>query len=440
MVVLHRLFAGAGSKQTNKVRELQTSISQYSLRQSRYYSSSEKRTGSRRRYTVPLLSWDETCDASERTYPIAGTNHLTRRLVHEGGDSISFTEEKYKGNSFSLSCDNNSRNKRTSDQRNFSEAMKDNTCSIGKDEFSPLPCTDGHWRSSVLSLPDDEDYREDRQSTEQPATHFGYLTCNKPLAHTTSSQTPNNTPSDKTLSSASSRDSGYGTTGKAGRPSMALDAPAHLASLFDPPVADIPERYNKPGKNQSLSLESRHSKLLSDSWRSARLTLSKKLPIRHKIPFHMRYQEWTDLNLSKERRSDVERNPSGKQTTTYRYHIPHVPASQQGDTTTPAPSASSPVYVLDSQNFVALQKKESSPPPSYGVPRRKSTGTLKAVTSTLPSSDNGERLELLDSNGNTVARYVRFCWDSRAESAKLTATLQKLGNSIGKGQFGTVYR
>ncbi|KAG0192790.1 hypothetical protein DFQ28_007694 [Apophysomyces sp. BC1034] len=236
------------------------------------------------------------------------------------------------------------------------------------------------------------------------------------------------------------------------------------------------------------STTSYSSSTVSRLARLSQLPFSKKLPIRQKVPFHARYQEWTDQKMrskqdgeSNEPRADISENePTSVQPRSERRkpgaiarvrrsmifgtNDMEVPACLEG----PNPSVSSPILKTEPapkpkevktrtkrgqslssrlsktrrEWFAALrpdnqQKKadEIRPPPppraqsspdgelhSSALSRRKSTGTISSKPAKRAESENNEgSLNLLDEAGNIKARY-------------------KLGNSIGKGQFGTVHR
>ncbi|KAI7880610.1 kinase-like protein [Lichtheimia hyalospora FSU 10163] len=262
------------------------------------------------------------------------------------------------------------------------------------------------------------------------------------------------------VESTSSGDSGYAKShhnSLSGREYRAA-TPEHLVSLFDPPPSTMHINTTTSTTDTSLQTSATPS---SGSTRSklsrfSSLSFAKKLPIRQKIPFHMRYQEWTDLKLKKRRPASLivtdDEPPLSPNS------LPQSPTSTTPNDIpkNPAPSTSSPISLLGTSNInssphvarCTSRDRNALPPPldtqhiaanldAWGdpspgssvalrngtVPRRKSTGALEVNPSLIRSdaNDNGERLEMQQPNGNITARY-------------------KLGNSIGKGQFGTVHR
>lgn len=244
------------------------------------------------------------------------------------------------------------------------------------------------------------------------------------------------------VESTSSGDSGYAKSyhnSLSGRGTRAT-TPEHLVSLFDPPSSSSsPINTNTTTTDASIQ----NTTATSGSTRSklsrfSSLSFAKKLPIRQKIPFHMRYQEWTDLKLKKRRPASLivaedepplspNSLPQSPTSTTTFYEIPK----------SPAPSTSSPISLFGTNNInssshvarLASHDHNALPPldtqhmaanldawgdPSPGsvrngtVPRRKSTGTLEVNASFIrpDSNDNGERLEMQQPNGNITARYV----------------------------------
>ncbi|KAI7871701.1 kinase-like domain-containing protein [Spinellus fusiger] len=243
--------------------------------------------------------------------------------------------------------------------------------------------------------------------------------------------------------------------------------------------------------------------------RLSQLSFAKKLPSRNNIPFHMRYQEWTDQKMKKEQEEPLSLSHSlpnslPEQASLYQFPVarrerielplptdlPLVkehpilktklaskkaifsvkpngslsspllksgrpasktqtlpPISRGGDKTPPTQLRSSRVSPLtkdgsgklthnsangvsggvsgakkqppQSPDILPLPPLHHSPPKEeISLPRRKSTGNL-ALHGTLEGVE--DCLQLQDATGYTVARY-------------------KLGNSIGKGHFGTVHR
>lgn len=210
--------------------------------------------------------------------------------------------------------------------------------------------------------------------------------------------------------------------------------------------------------NQNANQPERPEKTYNSTSRLARLphfSFRKKAPVRQKIPFHMRYQEWTEKNTQKEiaKRGANQESPFENDVRYQSNNIntDHLESSQRRrmgtmfDAESFHPSASSPVcsttaalselavrdpgevqettHKMQSDDFymcgqldldeqTALNSKDLPSPglnvPGY-VPRRKSTGTFEISSkSKLSTGDNGERLELLDEQGAVVARYVRY--------------------------------
>lgn len=276
----------------------------------------------------------------------------------------------------------------------------------------------------------------------------------------------------------SSGDSGYSTSTRKSTPKN-LSTPVHLASLFEPPISPthpaierdeslkcrvmIPA--NEPSINApetpsaspqgSLSSSSSSAKLggsvgaaaASRLARLSSLTFGKKLSIRSKMPFHMRYQEWTDHR--RQQRCDFHLHvDSVRSCTVDNLDEDPLDCSQQNGLPRSAPvqSASSPLYKTEQEARAAqphpshrggwhIKAPKVSPSTDVlrvpvedvteerllaGVPRRKSTGTLFSKES-KSVADESACLELCDESGARIGLY-------------------RLGNSIGKGQFGTVYR
>ncbi|KAI9322517.1 kinase-like domain-containing protein [Dichotomocladium elegans] len=222
----------------------------------------------------------------------------------------------------------------------------------------------------------------------------------------------------------SSDDSGYAKSQRTSSSEFSFSGTTtHPDSVFEPSPLSSPVVTDTSADGLAQSAPSRHSAL----------PFAKKVSSREKLPFRMRYQEWADLKLRK-RRSLL---------------ITDCKSTHSEGPLSPVSSASSP---LASSNVYGIQVREQQqdhqcrerirqrkqgslllepPPPvmdpvfasratELGVPRRKSTGTLDAH-SYRSSGDKGERLELKNADGTVLARY-------------------KLGNQIGKGQFGTVHR
>ncbi|KAF7730407.1 hypothetical protein EC973_002213 [Apophysomyces ossiformis] len=403
---------------------------------------------------------------------------------------------------------------------------------------------------STTSLHDEDDGSwNDRVAGRTPT--LGSISSDTPVIHTVDQdslcEATFDQDGDKNINKQStSGDSGYGTARQ--HPSRDTpSAPLHLASLFNPmntndvespsdcqekcssenlpdqsghayssnalslPVSQI----NPPVRRESLrcldaedmddrlalqktasvrswtSTTSYSSSTVSRLARLSQLSFPKKLPIRQKVPFHTRYQEWTDQKLRKKQSADLEElkrdtdenTPSDTQPRSERrkpgaiarvrrsmiFGANDVDASACLEA--PNPSVSSPILKSEPKQksepvqkqkevktrakrgqsfssrlsktrrelFAALRpdnqpkKTDEIRPPAasraessrqiesrpVALSRRKSTGSMPVKRA--ESGANEETLELLDDAGNVKARY-------------------KLGNSIGKGQFGTVHR
>ncbi|CDH49012.1 pkinase-domain-containing protein [Lichtheimia corymbifera JMRC:FSU:9682] len=339
-------------------------------------------------------------------------------------------------------------------QQQFDYQHNESACTSSRRDTKKVATTTtsaSYGRQSVLSSLSDDALPWERGATP-PYGNFDHPPVSKSPA----------------VESTSSGDSGYAKSyynSLSGRGEYRATTPEHLVSLFDPPP---PSSSSSPiSINNTTTADTSIQASTTTSSGSTRsrlsrfssLSFAKKLPIRQKIPFHMRYQEWTDLKLKKRRPASLivtddepplspnslPQSPTSSSTTT-----PHqIPKS-------PAPSTSSPISLLGTNNIdpsshvtrLASPRDHNALPPldittqhmvanldAWGdpspgssvrngtVPRRKSTGTLEVNASLIrpDPNDNGERLEMQQPDGNITARY-------------------KLGNSIGKGQFGTVHR
>lgn len=326
-------------------------------------------------------------------------------------------------------------------QQQFDYQHNESACTSSRRDTKKVATTTtsaSYGRQSVLSSLSDDALPWERGATP-PYGNFDHPPVSKSPA----------------VESTSSGDSGYAKSyynSLSGRGEYRATTPEHLVSLFDPPP---PSSSSSPiSINNTTTADTSIQASTTTSSGSTRsrlsrfssLSFAKKLPIRQKIPFHMRYQEWTDLKLKKRRPASLivtddepplspnslPQSPTSSSTTT-----PHeIPKS-------PAPSTSSPISLLGTNNIdpsshvtrLASPRDHNALPPldittqhmvanldAWGdpspgssvrngtVPRRKSTGTLEVNASLIrpDPNDNGERLEMQQPDGNITARYV--CW------------------------------
>lgn len=332
-------------------------------------------------------------------------------------------------------------------QQQFDYQHNESACTSSRRDTKKVATTSttsaSYGRQSVLSSLSDDALPWERGATP-PYGNFDHPPVSKSPA----------------VESTSSGDSGYAKSyhnSLSGRGVSTIGeyraaTPEHLVSLFDPPPpsSSSPTSTNNTTTTTDTSIQA--STTAAGSTRSklsrfSSLSFAKKLPIRQKIPFHMRYQEWTDLKLKKRRPASLivtdDEPPLSPNS------LPQSPTTSSTTTTTPyeipkspAPSTSSPISLLGTNNInsssshvtrLASPRDHNALPPldtttqhmaanldAWGdpspgssvrngtVPRRKSTGTLEVNASLIrpDPNDNGERLEMQQPNGNITARYV----------------------------------
>ncbi|KAI8333119.1 hypothetical protein BC941DRAFT_455229 [Chlamydoabsidia padenii] len=312
-------------------------------------------------------------------------------------------------------------------------------------------------RTSLWSLPDEED-------------DIDWNHHHRPQSPRTQSFGPSSLPTtpQSTFKSIKipSTDSGYGTAQQP-TPPQSTTVPLKLVSLFDQSQQHCPitpsstsyQTYNGSGTDDddddmNLQTTCDTSPSSNDSNKNGKGSISsrlsslssfgKKFSLRQKTPFHMRYQEWTE--------SHMNNNSNTKPSVINLFDLPNLDTSSS----LVHPSVSSPLLSKSHQQFTITDKHHSSdnnnnnranltiqestsstePLPtdiinssSLGetLTRRKSTSNLegqKRSTITRTSSEivcQQDSLELIGVDGQVTAKY-------------------KLGNVIGKGQFGIVYR
>ncbi|KAI8059897.1 kinase-like domain-containing protein [Gongronella butleri] len=218
------------------------------------------------------------------------------------------------------------------------------------------------------------------------------------------------------------------------------DIPHHLATLFERPPSPCSRNSSTTSSPSSTSKSSTFAR-----WTPPFANLGKKFALRqqNKTPFHMRYQEWADRKSAKPSvvhlfsGNDSKRRPSST-TSSQTQDSPDSTLSNRAagpmPTTSPLqdlvqPSMSTPLLLKmsDPRGTAPTQRHFHHHAPSIApnsshhhdggpILRRKSTGALQHATSAPADS-----MTLMDPTGHVPGKF-------------------KLGNTIGKGQFGVVYR
>ncbi|SAM02184.1 hypothetical protein [Absidia glauca] len=282
-----------------------------------------------------------------------------------------------------------------------------------------------HPHYSLSSLPDEEDGHD--YCFDLASTSF--------VAYQTSG-------SIKTVSS----DSGYGTTRQSSwnqRKSRHTDhhpIPIQLASLFDGgPVSQDPSL--NINHDLTLPLSTNTATTASNDSRLSDLSLSR-------TPFQPRHDEWTETCLNNARTTN-DSTSNSKPSVIDMFSVPdQLQSSASSPLLCKSRSKQQHHHSTISPVEHALQKLAMAPPvsssplppmpeqqapnsihgPPYNEPmsRRKSTGNLTpqkngSITRTSSEIVYENNLELIDIDGQVTGTY-------------------KLGNVVGKGQFGIVYR
>ncbi|KAG2184925.1 hypothetical protein INT43_000838 [Umbelopsis isabellina] len=235
-------------------------------------------------------------------------------------------------------------------------------------------------------------------------------------------------------------DSGYGTNERR-RLSKQPSIPASFMSVINGSSNSIAaastvtfSSNSHNNHDQSHGRETKHTSSISSKHGILNnLPFPKKNSTRQKIPFHTRYQEWSEQNKEKFNSSrihntsdllfDHDASPTSlwhdlSNTSHEQYDNSETLESQQSPN--PFPSMSSPMPTLK-EPVKSLDVFKGGSVGKTKANRQSIVYSMKTSDTKLMADITKERLSLFDDEGELVAQY-------------------QLGNCIGKGQYGSVYK